>query len=83
MGLLPDLPQVYHGMKNTAANKPTRRRLYDLHDVADVLNCSVDTVDRMLRAGRLPFVRVPPSGRRRVIPEDLDAAIERWRVEKA
>lgn len=72
---------VNRAMKNSAGNKPARR-LHDLRDVADVLNCSVDSVDRMLRRGVLPFVRFP-SGRRRVRPEDLDAAIENWKVEKA
>ena len=65
-------------MKNPAANKPARR-LLDLHDIADVLHVSVDSVDRLLRAGRLPFVRLP-SGRRRVAPEDLERAIENWKV---
>lgn len=66
-------------MKSSAANKPARRRLLDLHDVAEVLHVSVDTVDRLVRAGRLPFVRLP-SGRRRVVPEDLERAIESWKV---
>ena len=69
-------------MKRSAANKPARRRLLDLHAVADELSCSRDTVDRMLRAGQLRFVRLP-GGKRRVAAEDLDAAIESWRVEKA
>lgn len=68
-------------MKNSAANKPTRR-LLDLHDVAAELSVSFDSVDRMLRRGELAFVRLP-TGRRRVAREDLDAAIERWKVEKA
>ena len=66
---------------NSAANKPTRR-LLDLHAVAGELSCSRDTVDRMLRAGRLAFVKLP-GGHRRVCPEDLEAAIETWKVEKA
>lgn len=70
-------------MKNPAANKPTPRRLLDLHEVADELSCSVDTVDRMLRRGDLPFISLPGGRRRRVAREDLDAAIERWKVEKA
>jgi excisionase family DNA binding protein len=59
--------------------KKPARRLLDLHTVADELSCSFDSVDRLLRSGKLPFVRLP-SGRRRVVREDLDAAIERWRV---
>ncbi len=66
-------------MKRSRANQPARRRLHDLHDVADVLHVSRDTVDRMLRAGKLPFIRLP-GGRRRVVPEDLEAAIETWKV---
>jgi excisionase family DNA binding protein len=59
--------------------KKPPRRLLDLHAVAEELSCSFDSVDRLLRGGKLPFVRLP-SGRRRVTREDLDAAIERWRV---
>jgi excisionase family DNA binding protein len=66
-------------MKTPAGKKPTRR-LLDLHAVAEELSCSFDTVDRMLRSGACTFVRLP-SGRRRVAREDLDAAIERWKVE--
>ena len=55
-----------------------RGRLLDLHAVAEELGCSFDTVDRFIRAGRLPFIRLP-SGRRRVAREDLDAAIETWK----
>ena len=69
-------------MKRSAANKPARRRLLDLDSVAEELSCSRDTVDRMLRRGDLAFIKMP-GGRRRVTPEDLDAAIQTWRVEKA
>jgi excisionase family DNA binding protein len=64
------------------ANKPSRR-LLDLHAVAEELSCSFDTVDPMLRRGELAFIRIPPGGRRRVAREDLDAAIERWKVERS
>lgn len=50
------------------------RRLINLRDVASELDVSFDTVDRFIRAGKLPVVRLP-SGRRRVTREDLDAAI--------
>jgi excisionase family DNA binding protein len=54
--------------------------LLDLHDVARELKCSIDTVDRLLRGGKLVFIRLP-GGQRRVAADDLDAAIEKWRVE--
>ncbi len=57
-----------------------RGRLLDLHAVAEELACSFDSVDRYIRAGKLPFVRLP-SGRRRVAREDLDRAIETWKAE--
>jgi excisionase family DNA binding protein len=66
-------------MKRLPATKPVRSRLLDLHDVADVLQVSHDTVDRLLRSGALPFIRLPGRARR-VRPEDLEAAIERWKV---
>jgi excisionase family DNA binding protein len=50
-------------------------KLLNLHSVAAELGCSVDTVDRFIRAGKLPVVRMP-SGRRRIAREDLDRAIE-------
>ena len=56
-----------------------RGRLLDLHAVAEELGCSFDTVDRFIRAGSLPVVRLP-SGRRRVAREDLDAAIAAWKT---
>lgn len=61
------------------ANARTRRRLLNLRDVAVELDVSPDTVDRFLRAGKLPFVRLP-SGRRRIAREDLDRAIDDWKV---
>jgi len=62
------------------ALKRPARRLINLRDVATELDVSIDTIDRFIRAGRLPFVRLP-SGRRRVAREDLDRAIEDWKAE--
>jgi len=69
-------------MKSPAGNKPTRRCLLDLHDVADELSLSRDTIDRMLKRGAMPFIRLP-GGRRRVLRSDLEALIVSWKVEKA
>ena len=55
-------------------------KLLNLHSVAAELGCSVDTVDRFIRAGKLPVVRMP-SGRRRIAREDLNRAIEDWKAE--
>ena len=59
--------------------QPTRR-LMNLRTVAAILGCSIDSVDRYIRAGKLPFVRLP-SGRRRVDLEDLDRLIDEWKTE--
>ena len=59
--------------------KKPARRLINLRDAATELAVSFDSVDRMLRRGELPFVRLP-SGRRRISREDLDTAIQRWRI---
>lgn len=56
------------------------RRLIKLATVAERLDCSVDSVDRYIRAGKLPVVRLP-SGRRRVDQDDLDRLIEDWKAE--
>jgi len=65
-----------------AANTPHRPapRLLKLHAVASELSISLDTVDRYIKKGQLPVVRLP-SGRRRVAREDLDRAVEHWREE--
>jgi excisionase family DNA binding protein len=58
-------------------SQPAPRRLIKLTTVAERLACSIDTVDRFIRAGKLPVVRLP-SGRRRVNEEDLDGVIADW-----
>ncbi|MGH9200982.1 MAG: helix-turn-helix domain-containing protein [Vicinamibacterales bacterium] len=58
-----------------------RRRLLKLTRVAETLDCSLDTVDRLVRRGALPIVRLP-SGRRRVTEEDLDRVIEDWKASR-
>ena len=55
-------------------------RLLRLPIVAAELGCSLDTVDRYIRAGKIPIVRLP-SGRRRVAREDLDRLIDSWKAE--
>lgn len=65
-------------MAGTTPQRPARK-LLKLRDVANELDVSYDTVDRYVRAGRLPVVRLP-SGRRRVAREDLDHAIAEWKV---
>ena len=77
------LMEAYESGKIKGKKVSAIRRLLDLRTVGESLSCSVDTVDRMLRHGQLAYVRLP-GGRRRVTPEDLDAAIQSWRrVEKA
>jgi excisionase family DNA binding protein len=65
-----------------AAHTPHRPapRLLNLHAVASELDCSLDTIDRYIRKGQLPVIRLP-SGRRRVAREDLDRAIEDWKAD--
>ena len=58
-----------------------KRRLINLRDVATELDVSFDTIDRYIRKGQLQVV-VLPSGRRRVAREDLDRAIESWKVDR-
>ena len=67
------------GMAAETSRKQARR-LINLRDVAIELDVSVDSVDRFIRAGQLPVVRLP-SGRRRVAREDLDRVIEDWKSE--
>ena len=57
-----------------------RRRLGRKFDAAEVLQCSVDTIDRYIKAGRIPVVRLP-SGRQRVDLDELDRLIDDWKAE--
>jgi excisionase family DNA binding protein len=66
-------------MAVTTPQRPARR-LLNLHDVATELDVSFDTVDRYIRAGKLPAIKLP-SGRRRVLREDLDRTIADWKAE--
>jgi excisionase family DNA binding protein len=60
------------------AHPNRRRRLLRLREVAEYLGLSLDTVHRMCRDGRLPYVRI---GRRlRVEPEELARWVARRRV---
>lgn len=52
------------GMAAVTPRRPVRR-LLQLRDVATELSVSFDTIDRFIRAGKLPVVRLP-SGRRRI-----------------
>jgi predicted site-specific integrase-resolvase len=61
------------------SKKPAGRRLINLRDVATELDVSLDSIDRFIRSGALPVVRLP-SGRRRVAREDLDRVIEDWKT---
>jgi excisionase family DNA binding protein len=56
------------------------RQLIKLTTVAERLDCSIDSVDRYIRAGKLPIVRLP-SGRRRVDQEDLERLIDDWKAQ--
>jgi excisionase family DNA binding protein len=52
--------------------------LYNLAQVATILNCSRTTAWRLIRDGALPSVQIPES-LRRVRPADLEAFIEERR----
>ena len=58
-----------------------KRRLVKLTAVAEALDCSIDSVDRFIRAGKLPIsiIRLP-SGRRRVDEDDLMSLIDDWKA---
>jgi excisionase family DNA binding protein len=64
-------------------NPPTTtRRMVDVHGLAEILGIGHDSADKLLRDGKLRFIRLP-GGRRRVLLSDIEAAIESWKVEKA
>jgi excisionase family DNA binding protein len=59
--------------------QPKRRRLGKKPDAATVLKCSLDTLDRFIRRGAIPIVRLP-SGRVRIDLDELDRLIdEEWK----
>ena len=55
-------------MRDTSVNACTLLRI---HEVAERLSVHQKTVDRWLRGGRLPYVRLP-GGERRVRQADID-----------
>jgi excisionase family DNA binding protein len=63
--------------KPQTAAQPKRRELAKISTAAKRLDCSMDTIDRLVKAGRLPIVRLP-TGRRRIDLAELDALIEDW-----
>jgi excisionase family DNA binding protein len=54
------------------------RQLFDRESLADYLRLSTDTIDRLVKAGRLRCVRI--GSQVRFTLEDVDAFIERHRV---
>jgi excisionase family DNA binding protein len=56
--------------------------MVDVHGLAEILGIGHDSADKLLRDGKLRFIRLP-GGRRRVLLSDIEAAIESWKVEKA
>ena len=59
------------------AAEPKRRELAKISTAAKRLDCSMDTIDRLVKAGKLPIVRLP-TGRRRIDLAELDALIDDW-----
>ena len=59
---------------------PDDERMLTVAEVAEVLACSVDTVDRLIKAEVLECVQVARRGMRRVPAESLAAYKKRYRV---
>jgi excisionase family DNA binding protein len=55
------------------------RRLLNFSKAADRLDCSSRTIDRYVRAGHLPMVRLP-GGHRRIDEQDIEALIASRKV---
>jgi excisionase family DNA binding protein len=53
------------------------RQLFDRESLAEYLRLSTDTIDRLVKAGKLPCVRI--GSQVRFTLEDVDAFIERHR----
>lgn len=60
--------------------QPKRRELAKKSTAAKVLDCSIDTIDRLVKTGRLPIVRLPTGGRR-IDLADLDRVIDDWKAD--
>lgn len=68
-----------YACRHKVAGKPPR--LLTTEDVARIFRCSPDTVERLARAGELPFLRLRPNGHRRYTPEDVQTFVKRRRRE--
>jgi excisionase family DNA binding protein len=55
----------------------TYRQLFDRESLAEYLRLSTDTIDRLVKAGKLPCVRI--GSQVRFTLEDVDSFIERHR----
>jgi excisionase family DNA binding protein len=68
-----------------ASNAVGKSPLWTREQTAKVLNCHVDTVSDLIAKGELDAVRLgdSPSCHLRVIPESVDALIERRRIRPA
>ncbi len=55
----------------------TYRQLFDRESLAEYLRLSTDTIDRLVKAGKLPCVRI--GSQVRFTLEDVDAFVERHR----
>jgi excisionase family DNA binding protein len=60
-----------------AVNVRVYRQLFDRESLAEYLRLSTDTVDRLVKAGKLPCVRI--GHQVRFTLEDVDGFIERHR----
>jgi excisionase family DNA binding protein len=67
--------------RHKSAGKPPR--LLTTEDVARIFQCSPDTVERLARAGELPFLQLRQGGHRRYTPEDVQGFVKRRRREAA
>jgi excisionase family DNA binding protein len=68
-------PPSAGAMESTSASP--YRRLFDRESLADYLRLSTDTIDRLVKAGRLPCVRI--GSQVRFTSDDVDAFVESHR----
>ena len=55
-------------------------QLMSVEQASDEFGIPLDTVDRLIKQGKLPYVKLPDIRRRFIVRKDMEDAIRLWRT---